>query len=337
MMLRRRVAAALASALLAGCPNRDQYKGPKGDPGAQGPQGVTGPQGPAGAAGPAGPVGPAGATGAQGPPGATGPAGPVGAPGLGITWRGPWSASTRYAVNDAVQYLGSSYVASSPSTGSAPPAAGWALFAAQGATGAAGPQGVPGPQGLAGPAGATGPAGPQGAQGLPGPQGLAGPAGATGPAGPQGAQGLQGLQGVQGPAGPQGPAGAPGSPLAVVRDAAAALVGPLVAVAGAQVYTVETVGGSRVVLARDLASGAAVTTTPVYFTGAGCTGTPYGTGHALALGGRVYSLASTPTALSFGSTLAGGACGQGATATAFPGTDVGPEPAVAGPLSIVAQ
>jgi len=127
-------------------------------PGATGPAGPTGPQGPTGATGPAGATGAQGASGAQGPTGATGsvgpsgpqgPAGaagvpgPTGSAGVGVNWRGAWTSSNAYALNDAVSYQGSSYLCSSAiGTGGNNPAgdpAHWSLMAQQGA------QGVPGP------------------------------------------------------------------------------------------------------------------------------------------------------------------------------------------------
>lgn len=155
-----------------------------------------------------------------------------------MTWRGTWSSSATYAINDGVSYNGSSYVAYGAVGPSATPppsdAAHWALLAqagAQGPQGPVGPQGATGATGSQGPQGATGATGPTGPAGadstVPGPQGPAGATGATGAQGPQGATGAQGpkgdtgaqgIQGIQGPAGTtgatgsQGPAG-PGVPV----------------------------------------------------------------------------------------------------------------------------
>jgi hypothetical protein len=53
-----------------------------------------------------------------------------------VTWKGPWSAATAYAVHDAVSLGGSSYVAIAPGTNHSPPdAAYWNLMAAKGADG----------------------------------------------------------------------------------------------------------------------------------------------------------------------------------------------------------
>ncbi|MBS1799037.1 MAG: collagen-like protein [Acidobacteria bacterium] len=84
----------------------------------------------------AGVAGAAGATGTQGPQGTQGPA--------GVTYRGPWSATTGYMANDAVFYAGSTYLALATSMGSAPdisPSA-WAVLAQAGSAGATGPSGV---------------------------------------------------------------------------------------------------------------------------------------------------------------------------------------------------
>ena len=53
-----------------------------------------------------------------------------------VTWRGPWSAATAYAVHDAVSLGGSSYVAIAPGTNQSPPdAAYWDMLAAKGLDG----------------------------------------------------------------------------------------------------------------------------------------------------------------------------------------------------------
>jgi hypothetical protein len=112
-----------------------------------------------------------------------------------MNWRGPWGVLTQYFVDDAVEYLGSTYVAVLGNTGDPPPSSSWNLVASIGATGSQGPAGATGPQGLAGPAGPQGDPGPQGPQGATGPQGLSGPQGSTGPQGPQGDPGATGPRG----------------------------------------------------------------------------------------------------------------------------------------------
>ena len=100
--------------------------------------GGVGPEGPAGAPGATGPTGPSGPQGPAGPKGNTGDTGPQGAAGpRGLTWRGAWGSGTTYAKDDAVQYNGSSYVASGPASpgllpGTAPV---WELLAQKGAGG----------------------------------------------------------------------------------------------------------------------------------------------------------------------------------------------------------
>jgi polygalacturonase len=176
----------------------------------------------------------------MGPTGSTGATGATGAKGL--SWRGPWSPTTTYEIDDAVEHGGSSYVAIASSTAIAPPNLEWALLALQGATGPAGPQG---PQGIEGAMGPVGPRGPKGMvwrgswsaitsydvddtveyQGaswiaVQSSTAISPPSlewelvaaqGAIGPPGPAGAQGDQGEQGPAGPQGPQGPPGSPGS------------------------------------------------------------------------------------------------------------------------------
>jgi hypothetical protein len=102
--------------------------------------GGVGPMGPQGATGPVGPAGPQGPTGPKGTTGDTGPQGPTGA--RGLTWRGTFSALTAYATDDAVQYGGSSYVATAPIQGTTPPAGAWSLLAQAGAAGGGGGGGL---------------------------------------------------------------------------------------------------------------------------------------------------------------------------------------------------
>ena len=117
--------AQLEIALASGTVGPAGPQGPKGDTGPQGPKGDTGPAGPAGGAtgpqgpiGPQGPAGPQGATGATGVAGATGATGPQGPkgdkgdPGVGgaLQFRGAWSLTGSYAVNDVVTYNSSAWI-----------------------------------------------------------------------------------------------------------------------------------------------------------------------------------------------------------------------------------
>jgi hypothetical protein len=110
---------------------------------------VTACAGQEGSSGAAGTQGPQGAAGVQGLPGTTGPQGPAGPAGSrGANWAGGWSALTRYQADDAVDHLGSSYVAVvAPVLGLAPPNTDWQLVASKGATGDQGPQGLKGDKG----------------------------------------------------------------------------------------------------------------------------------------------------------------------------------------------
>ncbi|WP_188554860.1 DNRLRE domain-containing protein [Edaphobacter dinghuensis] len=140
--------------------------GPAGATGAQGPQGLQGLQGPQGLQGIPGPAGAPGPTGAAG---ATGPAGPSGP--AGMAFRGAYSSTVNYAVNDAVSYQGASYISiAAANHGNTPGTnpAYWSVLAVQGAAGAQGPVGA---------TGATGPQGASGPQGVPGPAGVAGSVG----------------------------------------------------------------------------------------------------------------------------------------------------------------
>lgn len=163
-------------------------------------------------------IGDTGATGATGPAGATGatgPAGPTGAAGSGIVWQGEWDSLTNYVQDDAVGYLGSSWIANTANLNKVPGVdPEWDLWVAkgsmgtQGSQGATGNQGTQGTQGSIGPTGAQGATGPQGTQGS---QGSIGPTGAQGPQGTQGSIGVQGTQGTQGSLGPTGATGPQGS------------------------------------------------------------------------------------------------------------------------------
>src|SRR5206468_1463915 len=133
--------------------------------------------------------------------------GPPGPPGAFGVWRGTWSNSTPYVLNDVVACLDgsflSSYVCVSNSTNNAPSVGGvvnshWNFVAKgaigpTGATGSTGATGPTGPQGNIGPTGDTGPTGSTGSQGNPGPQGEPGPTGAAGATGPTGATGEPGM------------------------------------------------------------------------------------------------------------------------------------------------
>jgi hypothetical protein len=71
----------------------------------------------------------------------------------GISWRGSWSSTVAYRVNDAVEYQGSSFLARVANTAVAPTnATDWATLAG---AGAAGPKGPTGPKGSAGANGRT--------------------------------------------------------------------------------------------------------------------------------------------------------------------------------------
>lgn len=72
----------------------------------------------------------------KGATGETGATGSAGADGLDINWLGVYNAGTGYVVNDAVFYLGSSYICKLASTGSLPTnTTYWDLMAQQGAAG----------------------------------------------------------------------------------------------------------------------------------------------------------------------------------------------------------
>lgn len=60
----------------------------------------------------------------------------------GLAWRGKWTETTAYAINDAVSYAGSAYIAVSANQGEIPlSGAGWDVLAQQGETGEQGPAG----------------------------------------------------------------------------------------------------------------------------------------------------------------------------------------------------
>jgi len=135
------------------------------------------------------------------------------------SFRGAWSGTTAYRINNIVSHGGSSWGALRDNTGVTPTeGVDWTLVAAAGANGPTGPLGPQGPQGLMGligPQGLTGPQGGPGPQGPTGPQGVQGATGAQGPTGPPGSTGPQGLGGATGPPGPQGlngPSGPTGLP-----------------------------------------------------------------------------------------------------------------------------
>jgi len=109
--------------------------------GATGPQGVAGSAGAQGVAGPAGATGPQGVAGSAGATGATGSTGANGA--TGINFRSAWSSATHYAINDAVTYSGSTYIAIAANNSAEPDVntSSWAVLAM---AGGAGPTGAAG-------------------------------------------------------------------------------------------------------------------------------------------------------------------------------------------------
>jgi hypothetical protein len=69
----------------------------------------------------------------------------AGTPGLpGMNWRGPWSSTTSYSVNDVVSYSGSSWVAKYASTNAVPStsSAQWTMLAQAGTNGTNGVSGL---------------------------------------------------------------------------------------------------------------------------------------------------------------------------------------------------
>ncbi|HJZ77517.1 MAG TPA: hypothetical protein VKE51_37565 [Vicinamibacterales bacterium] len=146
-------------------------QGPQGDPG---PRGSIGPQGPKGDQGPQGAIGAQGSQGSAGDKGDKGDKGDHGEKGdkgdEGITWRGPWSADTRYDKNDAVSFNGSSFISLvDDNLGNKPGSSqSWDVLAQAGEQGPQGIPGLPGAKGDPGPTGGTGPQGTQGPQGDPG-------------------------------------------------------------------------------------------------------------------------------------------------------------------------
>ncbi len=146
--------------------------GPPGPIGPTGATGAAGSPGPAGAVGARGTNGAAGANGPMGPGGATGPTGTSGPQGL--SWRGTWSSTKAYAVNNAVQFNGTSYIAIQAATRQQPDTSPtfWSVLAQQGSVGARGTNGAAGMPGAPGANGMNGSLGTPGAPGLMGPQGL---------------------------------------------------------------------------------------------------------------------------------------------------------------------
>ena len=116
--------------------------GATGAQGLQGAAGQAGAQGIPGVTGAMGLQGPAGTPGAQGAAGATGATGPAGA--VGMNFRGAWNQTTHYAVNDAVTFAGSTYLALVQGNNAEPDVTpqDWAVIAQAGAMGSAGATGA---------------------------------------------------------------------------------------------------------------------------------------------------------------------------------------------------
>jgi len=147
-----------------------------------------------------------------------------------------------------------------------------------GQMGPAGPAGPPGPAGMPGPVGLPGPVGPMGSAGAPGPTGPQGPMGLTGPQGPHGDPGPAGPKGDTGPAGPQGPEG-PAAPAGAggirVFNELGEDVGPYVRNGGDYVALQD--GEATILLPIALRGPRESTASSIYlyFTEAGCAGTPF--------------------------------------------------------------
>jgi hypothetical protein len=196
---------------LTGLTGPQGVQGPQGLPGANGADGDDGAAGAAGAPGATGDTGSQGPQGIQGIQGVTGATGPQGDPGLNWINVG-WLTATAYAIDDAVEYNGSSYRCwdAHTSSGSDEPGVGgfwttrWKILAAKGATGATGAQGIQGIQGVTGNTGPQGPTGPQGSTGATGSQGIQGIQGDPGATGATGATGSTGATGATGVAGADG-------------------------------------------------------------------------------------------------------------------------------------
>ena len=161
----------------------------------------------------------------QGPQGIQGEQGEPGTPGAGVSWEGEYNAGTTYAENDAVEYNGSSYIASGATTGDTPGVdAVWVLWVEKGDTGDTGAAGADGADGKSVLNGSGVPDSGAGVDGdfyidtasstIYGPK-AAGAWGSgtslVGPQGEQGIQGIQGEQGIQGVAGADGADGEDGS------------------------------------------------------------------------------------------------------------------------------
>jgi len=99
-----------------------------------------------------------GSQGPQGPAGADGTSGADGIDGVSFIWRGIWSDSSSYIINDVVYNNGSSYISIADHDASLPTEPGdgtawitvWNIMALKGEKGDTGPQGPQGPQGIPG-------------------------------------------------------------------------------------------------------------------------------------------------------------------------------------------
>lgn len=230
---------------LGSCSSLTGPTGPTGATGATGetgPTGATGVTGPTGATGPTGDAGSVGSTGATGATGATGGIGPTGPTGA----EGPLGATGNTGATGAT-----------------------------GPTGSIGPTGVTGPTGATGSTGVTGATGNTGATGATGSAGTAGSTGPTGPTGPSGTDGTAGAAGATGATGPTGPAGSG----VVVKDANGVALGTLLSFGAGPSTTNNTAiiwiyTSQKYIVAIDM-TGMIVNPQPLYYMGAGCTGTTY--------------------------------------------------------------
>jgi hypothetical protein len=132
--------------------------GTAGTSGTSGTSGISGTSGSSGLSGTSGVSGSSGTSGISGTSGLDGTffgsSGTSGSSGISIDWRGQWTLTT-YNINDAVSYLGASWISTINGNINTPGGVGWDLLAQSGTSGVSGTNGTDGVDGTSGTSGLT--------------------------------------------------------------------------------------------------------------------------------------------------------------------------------------
>jgi hypothetical protein len=148
--------------------------------------------------------GTSGTSGSSGNSGSNGTSGTSGSSGNGFVFRGSWTGTTTYNLNDVITYNGQSYVSIQSNNLNKQPSiqpAWWTVFSAAGSSGTSGTSGSNGSSGSSGTSGSNGSSGTSGVNGTSGSSGSNGTSGSNGSSGSSGSNGSNGSSGTSGSSG----------------------------------------------------------------------------------------------------------------------------------------